>query len=363
MRYLNITICICILLSISAPAWSDSVTITDMAGRRVTAPDHPERIICLGPGALRLIVYLEAQDKVCGVEAMEKANPRSRPYWMAHPKLAKLPRCGPGGPASINKKPDMEAILSVRPQVIFITYMEKTLADDVEKALGIPVAVLSYGTFATFDKAVYDALRIAAKILNREARAEAIINYIESLQKDLNGRTRSVPDAEKPGVYAGGIGHRGAYGIESTEQRYTPFDWVYARNLAEQLPATAGSHVFAGKEQLLGLNPDIVFMDGGGLAILRQDMAKHPEFYRSLKAFQAGRVYTLHPFNSYTTNIGTALADAYAIGKILYPGLFQDVDPGKKAEEIYRFLLGRDIYSEMKKDYGELGAPLRAKSE
>jgi iron complex transport system substrate-binding protein len=354
--------CVCLLwIMVGGSALAESVTVTDMAGRSVTAPFDPDRIICIGPGALRLIVYLEAQGKVSGVEEMEKMNPRSRPYWIAHPELAHLPRCGPGGPAGINKKPDMEAILSVNPQVIFITYMDKQVADEVEASLKIPVVVLSYGTFATFDKVVYDAIRIAGKILNRNERAEAVISLFESLQADLDRRTRNVPDAAKPGVYVGGIGHRGAWGIESTEQRYIPFDWVHAKNLAEKLTTTVGSHVFVDKEQLLSLDPDVIFMDGGGISILKEDFGKKPEFYEALKAFQIKRVYTLHPFNSYTTNIGTALIDAYAIGKTLYPDAFTDVDLDRKAGEIYQFLMGKNIQDEMKKDYGEMAAHLQLK--
>lgn len=342
---------------------SGPVTVTDMAGRTVTLPARPERIIGLGPGALRLIVYLEAQDKVCGVEEMEKLNPRGRPYWMAHPELARLFRCGPGGPASINKKPDMEAVLAVSPQVIFITYMEAALADEVSKTLGIPVVVLSYGAFATFDTTVYDAFRIMGKILGKEDRAESVIRFIEAGRLDLDARTRTAPEGGRPRAYIGGVGYKQAYGLESTEQRHIPLEWVHAVNLAESLPAAAGSHVFAGKEQLLGLDPDVIFIDAAGKALLAQDKKKQPAFYKSLKAFRSGRVFVLYPFNSYTTNIGTAIADAYAIGKILYPERFTDIDPEQKAGEIYRFLLGRDIYPEMKKDYGNLGAKLEGLPE
>ncbi len=87
------------LMLVSAiPAVAQTRSILDTAGRRVDVPADPQRIVCIGPGALRLIVYLEAQNRVVGVEEMEKANPGGRPYWLAHPELAKLPRIGPGGP-------------------------------------------------------------------------------------------------------------------------------------------------------------------------------------------------------------------------------------------------------------------------
>ncbi|MEE4359016.1 MAG: iron ABC transporter substrate-binding protein [Desulfococcaceae bacterium] len=346
-------LCLSPVLSLSA---GESIRIRDMAGRDITVPCNPEKIACIGPGALRLIVYLQAEDKVAGVEDMEKRNPRGRPYWMAaRHKLENLPRIGPGGPAGINKKPDMEAILTVSPRVIFITYMDAALADEVQQTLGIPVAVLSYGAFATFDEAVYQALKIAGKVLHKEKRAHDVTEYIESLRADLKIRTGNIPADKKPGVYVGGIGHRGAHGIESTEVSYIPLQWTHSRNLAEQIKSRIGSHVFADKESLLRLNPDVIFIDGGGLALVTADFRKKPEYYQALRAFQNRRIYTLLPFNSYTTNIGTALADAYAIGKILYPEKFADLNPEAKADEIYTFLLGKPVYGELKKEYGSIG--------
>ncbi len=331
-----------------------TVTVTDMAGRRVTAPFDPERIVCIGTGTLRQIVYLRAESKVVGVEDFEKSA-GGRPYRIAHPELAALPRCGPGGPASINKKPDLEALLAVRPQVIFTTYMDASLADEVQRTTGIPVFVLSYGPFATFDDTVYDSLRAAGKVLNRGKRAEDVVAHIESLRRDLRARTAEVPESSRPSVYVGGVGHRGAHGIESTEQRYIPFEWTGANNVARRVKAGASTHLVLDRETLLKLDPDVVFLDGIGLALVEEDYRKRPEFYGALKAFPGGRVHVLFPFNFYMTNIGTALADAYAVGKILHPERFGDVDPEKKADEIYAFLVGKPVYGSMRKLYGPLG--------
>ena len=332
-----------------------TIKVTDMAGRQVTAPFDPEHIVCIGPGALRLIVYLQAESKLCGVENMEKMYPGGRPYWIAHPELSKLPSCGPGGTVSINKKPDMEALLALAPQVVFVTYMKALLADNVQKILGIPVVVLSYGAFATFDEKVFDAFKIAGNILNRKERAENLINYIEFLRNDLKTRTSGISEKQQPRVYAGGIGYRGAHGIESTEQHYIPFEWLGAENVAKQVRPVMGSHVFFDREMLLKLNPDFIFIDGGGLNLIAEDFRKKPEFYNALKAFLNKRVYTLLPFNWYATNIGTALFDAYAIGKVLYPKRFKDIDPANKADEIYNFFVGKPVFAKMVKTYGEIG--------
>ncbi|MEJ2642679.1 MAG: ABC transporter substrate-binding protein, partial [Desulfosarcinaceae bacterium] len=218
----KVVVCGFVLIVILLSQTADAGTVTDQAGRQVEWSAVPERVVCLGPGALRLIVYLQAEGQVVAIEDMEKLQPGGRPYRYAHPELVRLPRCGPGGPASINKKPDLETLLAVRPQVIFVTYMDASLADEVQKILGIPVVVLSYGAFASFDTAVYDALRIAGSVLGCEARARAVIDYIESLRRDLQGRTATIAAEERPGAYVGGIGYRGAHGIESTDRVYIP---------------------------------------------------------------------------------------------------------------------------------------------
>lgn len=351
------TACLVVLLAwMAEPAAAETLTLTDMAGRRVTVPLNPDRIVAIGPGTLRLMVYLEAQDKVAGVEEMEKANPGGRPYWIANPELARLPRCGPGGPAAINKKPDLEALMALAPQVIFTTYMDADLADEVQNTLGIPLVSLSYGRFATFDDAVFDSLAIAGRILGREDRAEAVVSAVLAMKDDLRKRTEGVPEEARPWGYVGGIGYRGAHGIESTEASYMPMAWTNIRNLAEEGPPRIGGHLFMDKEALLRLDPEVIFIDGGGLDLVAEDFRRSPKFYGALKAFQTRRVHVLLPFNAYTTNIDTALADAYAIGKILYPDRFRDIDPEAKADEIYSFLVGRPVYREMVKAYGPIGA-------
>ena len=335
-------------------ASTEAATITDMAGREVMIPANVERIVCLGPGTLRLIVYLQAESSVVGVEDLEKRFPGGRPYWLAHPELTALPSCGPGGVASINQRPDLETVLKLSPDVIFITYMDATLADEVQALLTIPVVVLSYGDFSTFDETVYTALRLAGSIVGRSERAEAVVRSIEAWRQDLSRRTADVA-GERPSVYVGGIGFRNVQGIESTQHHYPPLDWLNTENLARRVKPKSGSHLSVGKEMLLKLDPSAVFIDGGGTTLVSADIKKHPGFYRSLTAFDKGRFYTLHPFNWYVTNIDTALTNAYAMGKILYPDAFEEIDPEQTADEIYRELVGRPVYEKMKADYGPIG--------
>lgn len=331
----------------------DTITITDMAKRTVNVPQSPDRIICVAPGTLRLICYLGAQDKVVGVEQFEKRMRIGRPYWLANPQLGKLPSIGPGGPKTINSEPDLEAVLKVKPEVIFISYMEASKADALQKKLNIPVVVITYGRFATFDPVLFESVRLIGKILNKEKRAEEIVTFIADSQKDLLKRIGSVVHSKKPSAYVGGIGYRGYQGIESTDASYMPLEWVKARNVAKEIQKRG--HLFIDKEKLISWNPDIIFIDAGGLRVVKEDFRKKPEFYEGLKAVRSKSVYLLLPVNWYVTNVGTAMADAYACGKTLYPDKFSDVALPEKADAIYRFFVGKPVYQQMQKAFGTLG--------
>ncbi|USH00130.1 iron ABC transporter substrate-binding protein [Thermococcus argininiproducens] len=323
------------------------ITVTDLLGRNVEVPSEVTKVVATGPGALRLVVYLNATDKVVGVEEFEKRYSYGRPYIMAHPELKNLPIIGPGGPG---KLPDLEALINLKPDVIFITYVDSKTADEIQEKTGIPVIVLSYGQLTTFeDEELFRSIELAGKILGNEKRAEDVLNFIRSIQEDLIKRTENT---KSPSVYIGGIGYKGAHGIESTEAKYPPFVVLHANNVAEEL---GEGHKFIDKEKLLEWNPEYLFLDEGGLSLVLDDYNKNPEFYNSLTAVKEGNIYGILPYNFYTTNIGTALADTYFIGKILYPERFRDVDPVERADEIYTFLVGKPVYKEMATQFGGFG--------
>jgi iron complex transport system substrate-binding protein len=341
------------LVPTASSARQGIMAVTDLAGRTVSVPGQATRIICVGPGCLRLICYLGAQGSVVGVEAFEKTRQTGRAYAYATPEVRTLPVIGPGGPANVNKEPDLEAVLKVKPEIIFATYLEKARADGLQRKIGIPVVTLSYGKFGSFDNELYSSLALAGKILGRERRAEEIAAFMEKTKRDLAKRTEAVSKASQPTVYVGGVGYRGAQGMESTETNYLPLEWIRARNMAKG--EGKEGHLFVNKEKILAWDPDIILVDALGLSVIASDYDKKPQFYQALKAFKAGRVYILWPFNAYMTNVETVIIDAYMAGKILYPALFRDVAIEKKTDEVYTFFLGRSVAESMKKDAGVLG--------
>jgi iron complex transport system substrate-binding protein len=358
-KYFSVFVILCSVLAVvlsggcgsgsdGEPGAGKTVTVTDLAGRTVEIETPVEKIAAIGPGALRLVCYTGNASKVVGIENLEKQEPTGRPYILANPELTDLPVIGQGGPDST---PDPEMLMNVDPDVVFAAYLvDKAKADELESRTGIPVVVLSYGQLGTFDKALFDSIELVGEVTGSEEKATEVVEYLNDCQDDLSRRTADIPGAEKTTVYAGGLGMKGTHGIESTSGDFPPFTAIGAKNVVDET-GKSGS-VIIDKEQLLEWDPDTIFIDESGLSMVKEDYAANPAFYDSLTAVNEGSLFGYLPYNYYTTNIGTAVADAYFMGKTIFPDAFKDVEPAEKADEIYEALLGKALYDRMAKDFG-----------
>lgn len=327
--------------------------ITDALGRSVEIPARVERVICSGSGCLRLLTYLQAQERAVAVDDIETRRRTfdARPYALANPQFKSLPVFG-----EFRGRDSPERILGLEPAPQVIFKVCSPLGHDPEllqARTGIPVVALRYGDLTHGRQDLTQALRIMGDALGKSERAEEVIAYFDALRADLARRTRDIPDSRRKSCYVGGIAARGPHGFNSTEPAYPPFVFTNARNLAASLAPEGKtlSHASVAKEQIVAWDPDVLFLDlstlqlgdsAGGLHELRTDPA-----YRSLTAVRQGRVHGLLPFNWYTENFGSILADCYFVGKVLHPERFTDVDPVAKADEIYTFLVGKPVFEQM----------------
>jgi iron complex transport system substrate-binding protein len=340
---------------------SPTTTITDGLGRTVAIPSNPDKIVCSGSGCLRYIVYLGAQDKVAGVDSIEKKAqaPEGRAYALVSPQFAALPLIG-----EMRGKDDPEKIIGVGPDVVFKSFTSGTVAatsaaeaDALQNKTAVPVIAFPYGSLRTDAERteMYSSLRLLGKNNGKEARAEELIAYIDAITADLELRTKDIPTDQQKTVYIGGVSSAGAHGIISTEPAYPPFLWVHAKNIA----AGSGSqHADISKEVIVNGDPEFLFIDVGTTQMdddgAISELKTNPA-YAGLKAVKNGNVYGVLPYNFYSTNYETVLADAYYIGKILYPDQFSDVDPQQKADEIYTMFVGKPVFSTLNSNYKNLG--------
>ena len=314
--------------------------ITDGAGREVQVPEKVESIVCVGVGALRYTCYMGAQDLVVGVEDCEKEAVISRLYNFVNIELFRdLPVTGTNG------VPFPEEIIKVAPDVIVMSKSASVDADDLQSKTGTPVVVVP-GSDTTLDQNCFDTIRIMGQLYGLEDRAAALTEYLQGLQKDLEDRTKEIPESSKPTVYVGGVSFKGHHGFEGTEAGYGPFRLIGAKNLADTTGQNGAFNIDL--EQVLSWDPDIIFVDFNGMKLIQEDYAKNPDFYNALTAMQQGKVYSQISFRSNASNLETALADAYYAACVIYPEQFADIDPVTKAGEIFEMLLGVNPYDELK---------------
>jgi len=318
---------------------NNSRTVTDLAGREVAVPETVERVVAFGPGALRLVIYLDGTKRIVGIEDSEKRMVRNiyfRPYAATLDEdFFNLPVIGPGGPG---KLPDFEGLLLCKPDILVAVGIDVAQVDNIQSRTGVPVVCLSYGELGVWREEARKSLVLLGEVLGREQRAEEINDYIESLRKDLAKRAQSSGPGEKPIAYFGGISFKGAHGLTSTQAGYPPGEMVNARNPANKL--RKAGHLFVDKEKILVWNPDIVFIDIGSKAVIEHNFAGNRDFYGLLNAARNDKVFSLLPYNYYNTNIEIALLNSFFIGKCLYPNAFEDIDMDTKAREIFDTFLG-----------------------
>ena len=315
-------------------------TITDGAGRQVQVPEKVESVVCVGVGALRYTCYVGAADLVVGVEDYEIKPGMSRLYsYVNFDKFKDLPVIG------TNAQPYTEEIINLAPDVIVMSKSASVEADDLQAKTGTTVVVVP-GSDTTLDQDAYDTIRILGELYSMETRAKELMAYLKNIQKDLDDRTKDIPESSKPSVYVGGVSFKGHHGFEGTEAGYGPFAMIHAKNLADTTGQNGAFNIDL--EQVLAWDPDIIFVDFNGMSLIKEDYAKNPNYYNSLTAVQEGKVYSQISFRSSASNLETALADAYYAACVIYPEQFKDVDPIAKAGEIFEKLLGVNPYADLK---------------
>ena len=363
-KFFTTIICICTLIFIltfgSLTFAGESRVVLDAMQGEVEIPENVQRILCSGSGALRLITYLQCQDKIIGVDDMEKKRIKfdARPYALANPQFKDYPIFG-----NFRGHDNPEIIMGFDPlpQVIFKTFHSMGYNPvELQEKIEIPVVILEYGNLGDQRKQFYKALTIIGKVMKKEKRAKQVISFFQSNIEELEQRPKNISKKDQKSCFVGGIASKGPHGFQSTEPLYPPFQFVNVVNAAST-PDFAGnnlSHSNISKEKLIQWNPEILFLDlstlqmgenTGGLYELKTDPV-----FQAMSAVEKNNVFGLLPYNWYAQNFGSILADAWFIGKLIYPDRFKDIEPEQKADEIYTFLVGKPVYEIMNNNFQKL---------
>jgi iron complex transport system substrate-binding protein len=299
-----------------------------MLGREVEV-NSTQKLVFLGPGALRMGVYLGLQDRLVGIERTENTQSKISPYrsYLGKSFIAKLPVVSTGGPG---KMPNLEALIVHKPDLIITSFLDKTQLELIRSKTSIPVLSLSYGASYGGTKEQLESMKNSILLLGevscKEKRARKLVDFIEKKELEL-----SKIELEKKCVYVGGIGYKGKQGITSTEANYPPFELLGLKNCVFKDSSAMGHH-FIDYEALLSVDPEMIFVDMFGKDKVMLEQKEKSNFFKALSAYKNKNIKDIHGYNFYATNIENLFVIAYQIAS--YMGA-KNIDVDAKAKEIY----------------------------
>jgi iron complex transport system substrate-binding protein len=322
--------------------FAQAKNIKDVLGRKVTVPDRVTRLIALG-SSMTFVTHMRAQNLAVAVEDIDKRANFPKPYIYANMELVKnLPVVAKGGPA---QSYNVEAIISHKPDVVFINTEDKTIPDMLQRKLRIPVVAVGYGGRSFDLKAYMDSITLTGEVLGRQKRAAEVNAYINNIVSRL-----SIEPSQRVSAYVGGIAYKGFQGIDSTSGNFLPFNIAKVDNLGKK--AGKNSQIFVNKEFVLSLSPQVIFLDGEGLTILQKQFRDDPLLFEKLPAFKNGKVFLLLPNTAYYVNPEVMLANAFMVAKAAYPERYASLNPAAEADKIFEMLNGAALYGQFEKDTG-----------
>lgn len=163
------------------------VTVTDQAGRKVTFDKAPETIVSGYYISTSLLIALNLDDKMVGIEA--KANKRPL-YQLSAKEIINLPSVGSA------KEFDLEGCVALKPDMVILPLKLKDAAASMEE-LGFKVVLVNPES----EKLLNEMIDIVATATNTKESAAQLTAFIDEKKQALEAATGSV---EAKSVYLAG---------------------------------------------------------------------------------------------------------------------------------------------------------------
>ncbi len=365
-NYISGIFAVLMLLAVLATAGSviaentdDTITVTDSFGRTVTIPTNPTDVATAGSATCRYMVYIDAQDRITSVDFGETRPSRltfePRPFALANRQFVNMTT------ATDANAVIPEVLLELNPQMLILgseTYSNE--ADKITEKTGIPVVMIDETADLGTNREKFDYnINLLAEIFGKEDRAKEFLSYIDETIADLNKRTSNIQDSEKPTVYIGGVAYSGAHGLTYTEPNYPPFQYINIDNVAAGTDKSTTLAVEIAKEKLLEWDPEVIFIDATTQRykadLTAFESLKEDELYSEMTAVKNNEIYVTIPYVWNGVNHESSLANAYYIGKVLFPEQFEDIDPVTKTDEIYEHFVDKPVFTELNEFISNIG--------
>lgn len=301
------------------------ITVTDSAGRTVTVPHPPKRVVVTFRQGLELLRAVGvSEDRIVGVESLVQSSGKGRfgvNYKAFFPEYQDKPTVG------LIWEPNVERIITLNPDLVVLIYGRRfspltPYREKLNKA-GIPT-IQVYG--GVWGKRVKEEAEMLGRIFNKEDPAEKFIDFYEKVLSSIQKKIEKISEGKRPEVY-----FESAFGKWRTAgKEETNIGFCGGKQILAPQGQKGGS---VDPEAVIKENPQVIIKaktKGTGSHLkkneltqvkeARQEMMNRPEL-KTVKAVKENQVYIL---SSYLLNYGPAsglrgfLGRLY-LAKLLHP--------------------------------------------
>ncbi|GGI98822.1 ABC transporter substrate-binding protein [Paenibacillus hunanensis] len=275
------------------------LTIKDATGYDFTFKEQPKRIVSISPAETEALFALGLDQQIVGVSEYDN-----------YPEGVKS-KARIGGVS----KPDVEAVVALRPDVVFTGISSSEALVKELRAAGIPI-------FKTTPKTIDDVIsniELYGKITNRQAEAKQVTDHMREQVKSVTDAVASLTPEQKKKVY-----------IE-----FSPGWTVGKGEFMDEMITLAGGTNIAGnttgwheinEEAIVAADPDVILyskqsMDATTNQTLDQ-IIRARSGWNKIKAIQNNQLFGLD--DDLVSRPGPRVTDGLVeIAHAIYPNLFK----------------------------------------
>ncbi len=216
------------------------LTVVDQAGREITIKKMPERIVSAYYISTSLMIALDLEEKLVGMEAQAAKRPI---YGKSAPQLMELPSVGSA------KEFDLEGCAALSPDLVVLPLKLAGAAQTLE-VLGIDVLLIDPEN----QEKLEETIRLVGKAANADKQAQELISFLDKQKRFLQEKLK---DVEKPDVYIAG----NASVLSTAGGAMYQSDLIElagGRNIAANIEDTYWAEI--DYEQLLQWDPEYIFL-------------------------------------------------------------------------------------------------------
>ncbi|MCL2125385.1 MAG: ABC transporter substrate-binding protein [Oscillospiraceae bacterium] len=270
----------------------------DRGGNPISLPANIDRIISMGPSNTEVIVALGFADKIIATDTYSENVPGIKEGISMFSMMA----------------PDAEQIISMAPDVIFVTGMSLSGGDDPFQIIADTGICIVYIPSSTSIEAIKDDIRFFASVLGAVESGEKIIGDMQKEIDEIVTATKAVGVSKK--VY---------FEISAAPYMYSFGHSTFLNEMiellgAENIFASQESWISVADEAILAADPDVIltsvnYIDDPIGEILSRDG------WSSITAIKDNAVYYISTdaSNRPSQNIVIALRQ---MAEAIYPGIF-----------------------------------------